>query len=188
VADVAAYSVAAAEAEDEVMITVVPRPGTHLDVAELLRFCADRLPPYALPRYVDTAGELPRTATGKVEKYRLRERGVTPTTVTTSGVSSTPSPGNGQGLTGVGDVAFGHPAGAGAVVAGEGTDQFVVVGGAVLTLVGEHVEEVRRHDADGLTDQRHDPGEPEARCTARWKRQLAATSSSGRGPTARTRR
>jgi crotonobetaine/carnitine-CoA ligase len=83
VADVAAYAVAAAEAEDEVMITVVPRPGTPLDVAELLRFSADRLPPYALPRYVDTAGGLPRTATGKVEKYRLRERGVTPTTVDT---------------------------------------------------------------------------------------------------------
>jgi crotonobetaine/carnitine-CoA ligase len=80
VADVAAYAVAADDAEDEVMVTVVPRPGHDLAVADLLAFCRDRLPYYAVPRYVEWAAELPRTATGKVEKYRLRERGVTPTT------------------------------------------------------------------------------------------------------------
>jgi len=81
VADVAAYAVAADDAEDEVMITVVRRPGAQVTVDDLLAFCADRLPSYALPRYIDWAPDLPRTATGKIEKYRLREAGVTPTTI-----------------------------------------------------------------------------------------------------------
>ena len=32
-----------------------------------------------IPRYIDLVGELPRTENGKVQKYKLRERGVTPT-------------------------------------------------------------------------------------------------------------
>jgi carnitine-CoA ligase len=31
-----------------------------------------------VPRYVEVVDALPRTATGKVEKYLLRQRGVTP--------------------------------------------------------------------------------------------------------------
>ena len=77
----AAYAVAADEAEDEVMITVVPRPEAKVTVNDLVAFCADRLPHYALPRYIDWAPALPRTATGKIEKYRLRDAGVTPTTI-----------------------------------------------------------------------------------------------------------
>jgi crotonobetaine/carnitine-CoA ligase len=34
-----------------------------------------------LPRYVEVLPELPKTPTEKVEKYVLRERGVTPNTV-----------------------------------------------------------------------------------------------------------
>ena len=81
VADVAAYAVAAEEAEDEVMITVVLRPGAKVTVDDLLAFCAERLPHYALPRYIEWASDLPRTATGKIEKYRLRDTGVTSTTI-----------------------------------------------------------------------------------------------------------
>ena len=33
-----------------------------------------------VPRYVDVSDEIPKTPTGKMEKYRLRERGVTATT------------------------------------------------------------------------------------------------------------
>jgi crotonobetaine/carnitine-CoA ligase len=35
---------------------------------------------YMTPRYVDVVDALPVTPTEKVEKYRLLERGVTPTT------------------------------------------------------------------------------------------------------------
>jgi crotonobetaine/carnitine-CoA ligase len=43
-------------------------------------FCEERLAAFAVPRYVELVRELPLTPSGKVEKYKLRERGVTPAT------------------------------------------------------------------------------------------------------------
>ena len=67
-------------AEDEVMAAVVARDGAALDPAELARFCRTRLPRFAIPRYIDVVADLPRTENGKVQKFRLRERGVTAAT------------------------------------------------------------------------------------------------------------
>ena len=80
VAAVAVVPVAAEVGEDEVLACVVPRSGAVLDPAELIRFCEPRLAYFAIPRYVRLVDELPLTATGKIEKYRLRELGVTATT------------------------------------------------------------------------------------------------------------
>jgi crotonobetaine/carnitine-CoA ligase len=41
-------------------------------------FCRARLPYFAIPRYVELVADLPRTENGKVQKFKLRERGVTP--------------------------------------------------------------------------------------------------------------
>jgi crotonobetaine/carnitine-CoA ligase len=76
----AVYPVHSELAEDEVMAALVPQPGRTLDPGELAQFCAARLPRFAVPRYIDVVADLPRTANGKVEKYRLRERGVTAST------------------------------------------------------------------------------------------------------------
>lgn len=78
VAEAAVFPVRSELAEDEVMAALVARPDTPLDVAGLWRFCETRLPYFAVPRYLDVVTELPRTENGKVQKYRLRERGVTP--------------------------------------------------------------------------------------------------------------
>lgn len=80
VADAAAFPVPSELAEDEVMVAVVPGPGQMLDPLDLVRHCADELPSFAVPRYIDTVRELPLTETGKVRKGVLRERGVTATT------------------------------------------------------------------------------------------------------------
>ncbi|MFF5303641.1 AMP-binding protein [Streptomyces sp. NPDC013161] len=80
VADAAAFPVPSELAEDEVMVAVVPGPGRVLDPLDLVRHCAHELPPFAVPRYIDTVRELPLTETGKVRKGVLRERGVTATT------------------------------------------------------------------------------------------------------------
>ena len=77
VASVAVYPVRSELAEDEVMAALVARPGEALDPAELARFCAARLPYFAIPRFIDVVAELPRTENGKVQKYKLRGRGVT---------------------------------------------------------------------------------------------------------------
>jgi crotonobetaine/carnitine-CoA ligase len=82
VAEVAAIAVPspAAGGEDEVMVCVVRTPGAELGAAELLDFCQERMPRFAVPRYVDFLDRLPRTPTEKVQKALLRARGITATT------------------------------------------------------------------------------------------------------------
>jgi crotonobetaine/carnitine-CoA ligase len=78
VAAVAVYPVRSELAEDEVMAAVVAREAGAIDPAELVDFCRARLPYFAIPRYVELVADLPRTENGKVQKFKLRERGVTP--------------------------------------------------------------------------------------------------------------
>jgi crotonobetaine/carnitine-CoA ligase len=67
-------------AEDEVMAAIVLRAGTQIAPAVLLDYCQPRMPYFAVPRYLEFVDTLPTTESGKVTKYRLRERGVTPAT------------------------------------------------------------------------------------------------------------
>ncbi len=56
---------------------VVPRPGHawHAGMAaELQAFVKSRLAPYKYPRQIECLAELPKTATGKIQRYRLRQR------------------------------------------------------------------------------------------------------------------
>jgi len=49
------------------------RPGETVSEADLIAWCRERLASYKLPRRV-VFGDLPKTSTGKVQKYILRER------------------------------------------------------------------------------------------------------------------
>jgi benzoate-CoA ligase family protein len=48
--------------------------GTPELAAELQQFVRSRLPDYKRPRWVEFIDELPKTATGKLQRYKLRER------------------------------------------------------------------------------------------------------------------
>ena len=76
----AVYPVRSELAEDEVMAALVARDGQHIEPAELIDFCQQRLPYFAVPRYIDLRTDLPRTENGKVQKFKLREQGVGPYT------------------------------------------------------------------------------------------------------------
>lgn len=80
VASAAAFPVRSDLAEDEVMVAIVAAPEGAPDPAELIAFCRPRLPYFAIPRYVDLVEALPMTENGKVTKYALSARGVTPST------------------------------------------------------------------------------------------------------------
>lgn len=75
----AVFPVPSALGEDEVMACVVPRKGEHVDPVSVVRFCEPLIAYFAIPRYIDVVDELPLTENGKVRKFVLRERGVTPT-------------------------------------------------------------------------------------------------------------
>ena len=71
----AVFPVPSELAEDEVMTAVVVKEGATLDGEALVRFCEGRLSYFAIPRFVEFVGDLPRTESGKVQKFKLRERG-----------------------------------------------------------------------------------------------------------------
>ncbi|HEV7525256.1 MAG TPA: class I adenylate-forming enzyme family protein [Acidimicrobiia bacterium] len=58
---------------EDVGAFVVCKPGSSLSDDELLEFCAARLADYKRPRRLWFVAELPRNATGKVMKHKLRE-------------------------------------------------------------------------------------------------------------------
>jgi crotonobetaine/carnitine-CoA ligase len=75
--DVAVHAVPSEQGEDDVKVTAVLIDGAQLSEEELLRWAVDRVPYFALPRYVEFRDDLPRNPVGRVLKYELREDGVT---------------------------------------------------------------------------------------------------------------
>lgn len=80
VGSAAVFPVRSEMAEDEVMVAIVPAAGATVDPAELIAFCRPRLPYFAIPRFIELIAELPTTENGKVQKFALRDRGVTAAT------------------------------------------------------------------------------------------------------------
>jgi carnitine-CoA ligase len=76
VTEAAAFPVRSELAEDEVMVAIVPRDGHMLTPAALAEYCKGRMPAFAIPRFIEFLTALPMTENGKVQKFRLRERGV----------------------------------------------------------------------------------------------------------------
>ena len=52
---------------------VVLKPGGTANEAELKAFVKDRLAPYKYPRFIEFVSDLPKTATGKIQRFKLRE-------------------------------------------------------------------------------------------------------------------
>jgi crotonobetaine/carnitine-CoA ligase len=78
--DVAVHSVASDVGEDDVKVTAVLASGASLTEEELCRWAVDQVPYFAVPRYIEFRGDLPRNPVGRVLKYQLRDEGVTPDT------------------------------------------------------------------------------------------------------------
>jgi carnitine-CoA ligase len=76
----AAVAVSSELAEDEVKICVVLKPGETLSPEDLIKHAADRMPYFAVPRYVEFMESLPKTPTERVQKFQLRQAGITANT------------------------------------------------------------------------------------------------------------
>ncbi|MBI5921730.1 MAG: AMP-binding protein [Betaproteobacteria bacterium] len=63
--------------EDEVMICVVLRPGQAPNHADLSRHCEKQMAKFMVPRYIRILDRLPKTPTERVQKFQLRQEGVT---------------------------------------------------------------------------------------------------------------
>ena len=71
VADAYVYGVADPYFGEEVAASV--RTTTSVTVAQLIEFCRDTLSPFKVPRHIRFVAEFPMTASGKIQKYKLRE-------------------------------------------------------------------------------------------------------------------
>jgi crotonobetaine/carnitine-CoA ligase len=80
VAESAALGVKSELSEDEVKVAVVLKAGESLTQEDLLDYCSDRMPYFAVPRFVEYVDSLPKTANEKVQKVKLREAGITANT------------------------------------------------------------------------------------------------------------
>jgi benzoate-CoA ligase len=74
VLEAAVIGVADAEGLTKTKAFVVLKPGASTSDAELKAFVKDRLALYKYPRIIEYVDELPKTATGKIQRFRLRER------------------------------------------------------------------------------------------------------------------
>ncbi len=61
---------------------VVLKDGKSATADELKAFVKERLAPYKYPRFIEFVSELPKTATGKIQRFRLREAAAAPAAAT----------------------------------------------------------------------------------------------------------
>jgi acyl-CoA ligase (AMP-forming) (exosortase A-associated) len=57
-----------------VKVFVVAKDGTPVDPLELLSICAEKMPRYMVPKFLEVLDELPKTSSGKVDYPALRRR------------------------------------------------------------------------------------------------------------------
>lgn len=75
VAESAVIGVPSEWGEDEVKVFVVVNPGQELEPEDLIEFIRPHIAEFAVPRFVEPIDALPKTATQRVQKVLLRERG-----------------------------------------------------------------------------------------------------------------
>ena len=82
IAEVAAVAVSADEGgEDEVLACLILEPGAlPPEPIAILEHCAQRMPYFAVPRYLEFVDDIPKTPSQKIQKNKLRERGLTAAT------------------------------------------------------------------------------------------------------------
>lgn len=77
VLEAAAIGIPSEVGEEDVAVLVVAVPGQSVDPAELVEYLAADLPRFAVPRYVEVVDTLPKTPSERIEKTKVRERGIT---------------------------------------------------------------------------------------------------------------
>ena len=73
VAEVAVVGVRNELGHDELVAHLVLRPGAQLDPAGFFAFCNREMPYFMVPRFLVVQQELPKTATLRIEKYKLQQ-------------------------------------------------------------------------------------------------------------------
>ena len=73
IADASVYAVASEFFGEEVAAALRLRPGATIEADEVQAFCRERLARFKVPRFIRVVEAFPLTASGKIQKFRLRE-------------------------------------------------------------------------------------------------------------------
>jgi fatty-acyl-CoA synthase len=75
--DVQVIGVPDAKYGEELCAWIKIRPGQDLTADQVLAYCQGKIAHYKIPRYVRFTDEFPMTVTGKIQKFKMRERSIT---------------------------------------------------------------------------------------------------------------
>ena len=73
IADASVYAVTSEFFGEEVAAALRLHPGASIDPEEVQAFCRERLARFKAPEYIRIVESFPLTASGKIQKFRLRE-------------------------------------------------------------------------------------------------------------------
>ncbi|WP_438297625.1 AMP-binding protein [Sporosarcina sp. FA15] len=76
IADVQVVGVPDAKYGEELMAWVILKEGLNLDEESVRAFCKGRISHHKIPKYIEFIKEYPMTASGKIQKFKLREMSV----------------------------------------------------------------------------------------------------------------
>jgi fatty-acyl-CoA synthase len=74
--DVAVIGVPDERYGEELCAWIVRHAGSEADAAAIAAFCSEKIARYKIPRHIVFVEEFPMTVTGKVQKYKMRERSI----------------------------------------------------------------------------------------------------------------
>nr|MBO2470322.1 AMP-binding protein [Bacillota bacterium] len=61
---------------EQVMAFIRLKPGETMTEDEVRAYCEGKIAHYKIPKYIKFVNEYPMTASGKVQKYKLREMAI----------------------------------------------------------------------------------------------------------------
>ena len=76
VSDVQVYGVPDRKYGEQVMAAIVLKKGVEMCEEEVREFCRDKIANYKIPKYVKFVDGYPMTASGKIQKFKLREMAI----------------------------------------------------------------------------------------------------------------
>ena len=73
IAESAAIGIKAEEGEEDILIVIRLNEGSVLSPQELYEWCEERMAKFMIPKYMTIVDDIPKTATGRAQKYKIRE-------------------------------------------------------------------------------------------------------------------
>ncbi|MBU5210106.1 AMP-binding protein [Heyndrickxia oleronia] len=61
---------------EQVMAWIIPKEGESITIEEVRDYCKGKIARHKIPRFVEITDSYPMTASGKIQKYRLREQSI----------------------------------------------------------------------------------------------------------------